>query len=40
MHIPSEMTETHLMRNGAKLETRAHYGRVRTFAVSTTEGLK
>jgi hypothetical protein len=37
---PSEMTETHLMKSGAKLETRAHYGRFRTFSVSTTEGLK
>lgn len=40
VHIPSEMTETHLMRNGGKLESVAHYGRFHTFTVSTSEAFK
>lgn len=38
--IPSEMTETHQMKNGSKLESVAHYGRFRTFSVSTSEAFK
>jgi hypothetical protein len=40
VHIPTEMTEIHLMKNGSKLETVAHYGRFRAFSVSTSEGFK
>jgi hypothetical protein len=40
VHIPSALTKTHLMKDGAKLETVAHDGRFRTFSASTSEVLR
>jgi hypothetical protein len=36
-NVPAEMRETHVMKDGAVLETVARYGRIRVFSVSTAE---
>ena len=36
-HVPVDMTETHVMNNGAILRTDARYGNIRLFSVSTSE---
>lgn len=38
-HVPTEMTEEHLLRSGERVLTVASYGRVRSFSVTTTEAV-
>ena len=40
VYLPLEMEETHHMQDGATLRSVARYGRVRAFAVETTEGVR
>lgn len=40
VNIPAEMIETYSMKDGARLETMAHYERFRSFGVSTSTTYK